>query len=88
MLRERCLVVYLRRDTRYLESHIADDPTRPPLSGEASFREIMERREPWYESTAHWVLDCGRRSKSALAEEVLAEFARRGGLGEAIPPPA
>ena len=88
LLRERCLVVYLRRDTGYLESRIADDPARPPLSGEASFREIMERRDPWYESTAHWVLDCGRRSKTALAEEVLAEFARRGGLGEAIPAPA
>ena len=88
LLRERCLVVYLRRDTRYLESRIANDPTRPPLSGETSFHEIMERRAPWYERAAHWVVDCGARSKSALAEEILAEFARRGGLGEAILPPA
>lgn len=88
LLRERCLVVYLRRDTPYLESRIANDRTRPRLSGENSFDEIMERRGPWYESAAHWVVDCGRRSKSALAEEILAEFARRGGLGEAILPPA
>ena len=82
LLRKRCLVVYLQRDTRYLEAEIGADANRPPLSGEASFDEIMQRRDPWYRSAAHWVLECGERSNAAVAEAVLAEFTRRGGLGD------
>lgn len=83
LLRKHCLVFYLRRDAAYLEAQIGEDSNRPSLSGEIPFREIMERRDPWYETAAHCVLECGERSKSEIAKEVLAEFDRRGGLGEA-----
>ena len=82
LLRKNCLVVYLRRDPAYLEAQSGADANRPPLSGETSFGEIMERRDPWYRAAAHCVLECGERSNAAIADAVLAEFTRRGGLGE------
>ena len=83
LLQQHCVVIYLRRETAFLEAQIGGDANRPSLSGERSFREIMERRDPWYEAAAHSVLECGERSKSEIAAEVLEEFSRRGGLGEA-----
>lgn len=82
LLRKRCVVIYLRRDSAYLEAQVGGDTNRPTLSAEKSFQEIMERRDPWYQTAAHHVLECGKRSKSEIAKEVLAEFGRRDGLGE------
>ena len=63
-LREHALVVYLKRDCSYLEKRIAKkaaaeggDSNRPTLSQELAFREIMERRGPWYEEAADLVVD-------------------------------
>lgn len=83
LLREHCRVVYLRRDADFLEAQIGKDANRPRLSGEQSFRKIMARRDPWYIAAAHCVLECGERSRSEIAREVLADFAGCGGLGEA-----
>ncbi len=73
-LRRHGFVVYLRRDVAYLERRIASDPARPALSASESFREIMERRDPWYRRAADWVLECRGRDKDALARAILARY--------------
>lgn len=72
-LRRHGWVVYLQRSVDYLESRIEGDAGRPGLGAE-SFRELMERRDPWYRKAAHRVLDCGEAPKGALVERILEEF--------------
>jgi shikimate kinase len=68
-------VVYLRREVDYLEQRIEADSARPALSSE-SFRQIMKRRDPWYQRAADHVLECGERSKTELADAILGWFYR------------
>jgi len=79
-LRSHAHVVYLWRDPRYLVQRAASDPDRPALSQTESFREILDRRDPWYRRAAHWTLDCTDLSKSALTERILAWFYERTGV--------
>jgi shikimate kinase len=69
-------IVYLRRSLDYLEDRAEDDEDRPTLSGAESFRQIMKRREPWYQRAADHEIECGQRSKGALAREILDWFYR------------
>jgi shikimate kinase len=73
-LRRHGHVFYLQRDVEYLLERISGDATRPDLSANRSFAEIMARRDPWYRKAAHEVLDCGRRSKGRLVREILERF--------------
>ncbi len=73
-LRRHGLVVYLRRDPRYLADRIGADPNRPTLSDRRSFLEIMERRDPWYRQAADWVLECGELTKAEITERIWAWF--------------
>lgn len=74
LLRRNAHVVYLQRDTDYLEGRIAGDGERPPLSESRSFHQIMDRRDPWYRRAAHRVLECGERSKREITRSVLEGF--------------
>lgn len=65
-------IVYLHREIDYLEES-ADDDDRPSLGDEA-FRQIMKRRDPWYRRAADYVVECGERSKSSIAREILDWF--------------
>lgn len=69
-------IVYLHRSLDYLEQRAEDDGNRPALSGAESFRQIMKRREPWYRRAADHVIECGERSKSAIARDILDWFHR------------
>jgi shikimate kinase len=51
-LRATGVVVYIKRDVEYLIHRTAGDSNRPDLSASQSFREIMERREPFYQQAA------------------------------------
>jgi shikimate kinase len=73
-LREHGKVIYLRRDPVYLLERVEGDPDRPSLSARDSFVEIMRRREPYYRRAAHYVLECGDRSKRKITEEALDWF--------------
>lgn len=74
-LRRRSLVVYLRREPEYLIDRISSDANRPSLSESSSFREIMERRDPWYREAADWVIECGaEEGKTELTERILSWF--------------
>lgn len=75
-LRTHGFIVYLQRDVEYLIERIGQDPDRPALSDTASFREIMDRREPWYREAADAVIECGTRSKKELSREILDRFTR------------
>jgi len=56
-LKETAMIVFIKRDVDYLASKIAGDANRPSLSATNSFKEIMERRGPWYERAADLILD-------------------------------
>jgi shikimate kinase len=73
-LRRHGRIVYLQRAIDYLEQRIEEDENRPALSTGESFRALMERRDPWYRRAAHHVIDCGKRSKTELANEILNWF--------------
>jgi shikimate kinase len=75
-LRRHGRVVYLHRALDYLEERADDDENRPTLSGDETFRSVMKRRDPWYRQAADHVIECGNRSKTALAREILDWFYR------------
>ena len=74
-LRRHGRVVYLHRSVDYLEDR-SEDEDRPTLSSDETFQQIMKRRDPWYRRAADHVVECGERSKSALAREILDWFYR------------
>jgi shikimate kinase len=74
-LRRHGRVVYLHRSLDYLEDR-SEDEDRPTLSSDETFQQIMKRRDPWYRRAADHVVECGERSKSALAREILDWFYR------------
>lgn len=54
-LLKQCHVVYVKRDMDWLMDKAKADMNRPDLQG--SYRELLERRLPWYEMAADFVLD-------------------------------
>lgn len=79
-LRANSLVVYLKRSVPFLEERIEGDQNRPDLSTTESFREIMERRDPWYTEAADFVLDATRLSKAMIVDAVLEYFYKETGV--------
>jgi len=74
-LRAAGLVVYIQRDVDYLISRIEGDSNRPDLSASQSFREIMDRREPFYQQAADIVISAKKNKKKiAIAQEVMEAF--------------
>ena len=83
-LRRSGLVVYLSRDPAYLEERILGDPNRPSLSASSPFKEIMDRRDPWYREAADLVIDCADHSKTEIAEQIIQWFYAELGVREEI----
>jgi shikimate kinase len=81
-LRRHGRIVYLHRDVDYLATRVEEDANRPALSRDESFRQIMKRRDPWYRRAADHVLECGDRSKGALARAILTWFYRDLGIAK------
>jgi shikimate kinase len=73
-------IVYLHRTIDYLANRVEDDGNRPTLSSDASFRQIMKRRDPWYRRAADHVIECGARGKTDLVDEILDWFYRDLGI--------
>lgn len=73
-LKQHSLVVYLQRDVDYLIDRIKGDHNRPSLSDTASFKEIMQRRDPWYRAAADIVIKGKRRSKQEITSRILSWF--------------
>ena len=53
------IIVFLDREIEYLVGRVEGDSNRPDLSASKSFREVMERRLPWYRRAADFVVDGG-----------------------------
>jgi shikimate kinase len=79
-LRRHGRLVYLERTPEYLERRATASPERPALATSETFREIIERRDPWYRRAAHHVLDCGKRPKADLASMILDWFFEQPGV--------
>ena len=79
-LRRHGRVVYLHRSLDYLDQHAEHDEDRPTLSSDETFRQIMKRRDPWYRRAADYVIECGDRSKTSVAREILDWFYRDLGM--------
>jgi shikimate kinase len=73
-------VVYLRRPIDYLVDRADDDESRPALSSDETFHELLKRRDPWYRRAADHVIECGERPKETLAREILIWFYRDQGI--------
>ena len=55
LLRKSATVIYVKRDLDWLLERAPLDHSRPDLGGE--YRALLERRLPWYEEAADFVLD-------------------------------
>jgi shikimate kinase len=72
LLRERCTTIYLKRSIDWLLSRELDSSHRPALS--ADYHAVLQRRLPWYEKTADYVLDLTGRDVKEGIEELLDRF--------------
>lgn len=75
------VLVYIKRDVRYLMNRTSGDKNRPDLSKRTPFADIMNRRMPWYFDAADYVVDATGgciesevKSKFAIRDEVLEFF--------------
>eukprot|EP00227_Mantoniella_beaufortii_P015526 CAMPEP_0197578006 /NCGR_PEP_ID=MMETSP1326-20131121/2417_1 /TAXON_ID=1155430 /ORGANISM="Genus nov. species nov., Strain RCC2288" /LENGTH=372 /DNA_ID=CAMNT_0043141153 /DNA_START=216 /DNA_END=1334 /DNA_ORIENTATION=- len=60
-------VVYVKRDVDYLMGRIAGDTNRPSLSDQSSFKQIMDRRDPWYLQAADFVVEGGGAAEAGAS---------------------
>lgn len=67
-------IVYVQRDNDWLLQKVKDDPSRPALSVARDYQEILNRRLPWYERSADFILDMRRYSVEEAIGVLLHEF--------------
>ena len=73
LLRERCLVVYLRVDRDTVLERVGKGVGRPLLEGGAlpqRVEKLLSEREDKYLRAAHAVVEAGGRSPERIAEEI------------------
>ncbi|MCZ8343381.1 MAG: shikimate kinase [Leptospira sp.] len=63
-------IFYLERDTKELIEKVKGDSTRPDLSKINSYKEILIRRLPYYENSAHYTLNLSKLTKEEAVEKV------------------
>ncbi len=76
-LRERTTVVYLRSTPEELVRRLRHDTQRPLLQGGdplRKLRQLYRDRDPLYRRTAHYVVETGRPSVSALVSMILMQL--------------
>ena len=76
-LRERCHVFYLRSAPEDLFRRLRHDTQRPLLQVDnplRRLRELFRERDPLYRQCAHYVIETGRPSVSALLNMVLMQL--------------
>jgi shikimate kinase len=76
-LHERGHVIYLRSTPEDVYRRLRHDTVRPLLQVEdplARLRSLYEARDPLYRETAHFVLDTGRPSVSALVNKLVMQL--------------
>ncbi|APW39330.1 shikimate kinase [Rhodoferax koreense] len=81
-------VVYLRSTPEELFRRLRHDVSRPLLQVEdplSRLRDLFEIRDPLYRETAHFVVETGRPSVSALVKMISAQLGIAPGPGGATP---
>ncbi len=76
-LRERTTVIYLRSTPEELVRRLRHDTQRPLLQGGDplhKLRQLYRERDPLYRRTAHYTIDTGRPSVSALVHMILMQL--------------
>lgn len=84
-LKERCTVVYLRSSPEEIFRRLRHDRTRPLLQVAdplGRLRELYRVRDPLYRETAHFVIETGRPSVSALVNTIIMQL-ELAGIGPA-----
>jgi shikimate kinase len=79
----RCLVVYLHSSPEELHRRLRHDNARPLLQVAdplARLREMYRQRDPLYREVAHFTVETGRPSVSALVNTVLMQLELAGEL--------
>ncbi|MDQ6681473.1 MAG: shikimate kinase [Pseudomonadota bacterium] len=77
LLHERTVSVYLRSNPEELFRRVRHDSRRPLLQVAdplARLRELSAERDPLYRETAHYVIETGRPSVSALVNMIMMQF--------------
>ncbi len=64
-------IFFLNNEISTLEKRIAGDENRPNLSSVAGFREIMERRIPFYRKAADYELNLQNMSRNRAAKKII-----------------
>lgn len=70
LLKEHCIVVYLKRPMSWLLEKGQVSSSRPDLGGE-SYEDLLKRRLPWYEEVADVVLDANHLGTKDLMPQIL-----------------
>jgi shikimate kinase len=90
-LRRHSIVVYLKATPRELVRRLRGDGRRPLLQGHdplERLRQLHAQRDPLYRETAHYVVETGRPSVSALVNIVLMQLELAGAIdADRVPSP-
>jgi shikimate kinase len=84
-LRQRGHVFYLRSSPEEVFRRLRNDQNRPLLQvtdPKARLRELFEKRDPLYRDCAHYVIETGRPSVSALVTMIVSQLELAGHLPE------
>lgn len=80
-LRERGHVVYLRASAEDIFRRVRHDTARPLLQVDdplARLRALFEARDPLYREAAHWVVQTGRPTVTALVTQLVTHLEHEG----------
>lgn len=76
LLKKSAHVVYIRRSIPWLVGRVSQDSNRPDLGGD--YRDLLERRLPWYEQVADTILDMDGREIEWGQRALLERFPGKG----------
>ncbi|PJZ70667.1 shikimate kinase [Leptospira perolatii] len=71
LLRKISIVFSLSRPIDFLIEKVQNDPTRPSLSNEISYRNLLESRLPHYRASSDVQLNLGDRKTEDICDEIL-----------------
>lgn len=72
LLASNCHIIYLKQSNDYLLKKLNPDANRPDLIGD--YEKLLERRLPWYEKAADYVLDLENNSNQEVLNILQTEF--------------
>ena len=77
LLKKIAKIVYLVRPEAYTSETIINDPTRPDLNADRSYRDILSFRLPWYEKMADYTLVVSDMTPREAADKILSDIIKK-----------